>query len=303
MTQLFDENGIVCPVTAIMLEPLTVTMLRTLERDGYEAVQVGYGKGKKSRRGRAASPGDAATDAVNAADAKTATVAASASGDAAATTAPDTAASAQLTAAATRTAAETPTDATTPAAETPTDTPTPDATNAATPTNKCRHTAAAPDTAATDATTTPDTATTHANAAAKTSPALPALKYRKEFRGTGEYGVGDTVDGVTVFDAGDVVRVRATAKGKGFQGVVKRHGFAGGPRTHGQKHNERQPGSIGSGLRARVPKGTRMAGRTGGAGVTVKGTKVVLVDKERGLLLLHGSIPGRRGSLVEIQSV
>ena len=287
MTQLFDENGIVCPVTAIMLEPLTVTMLRTLERDGYEAVQVGYGKGKKSRRGRAASPGDAATDAVNAADAKTATVAASASGDAAATTAPDTAASAQLTAAATRTAAETPTDATTPAAETPTDAPTPDATNTAAPTPA----------AATD------TATTPANAAAKTPPVLPALKYRKEFRGTGEYGVGDTVDGVTVFDAGDVVRVRATAKGKGFQGVVKRHGFAGGPRTHGQKHNERQPGSIGSGLRARVPKGTRMAGRTGGAGVTVKGTKVVLVDKERGLLLLHGSIPGRRGSLVEIQSV
>ena len=84
---------------------------------------------------------------------------------------------------------------------------------------------------------------------------------------------------------------------------MKRHGFAGGPRTHGQKHNERQPGSIGSGLRARVPKGTRMAGRMGSDRVTVKGTKVVLVDKDRGLLLLQGSIPGRRGTLVEIQSV
>ena len=175
MTQLFDGNGVVYPVTAIALEPLTVTMIRTADRDKYEAVQVGYGAtGKK----------------------------------------------------------------------------------------------------------------------------------RKEFRtNSTEYAVGNTITPTEVFDVGDIVRVSATSKGKGFQGVVKRYGFAGGPRTHGQKHNERSPGSIGSGLRCRVPRGTKMPGRMGSDRVTVKGTKVVSVDKERGLLLLHGSIPGRRGTLVEIQSV
>lgn len=129
-------------------------------------------------------------------------------------------------------------------------------------------------------------------------------KDRKEFRGDiSKYKERKPIDEAEVFNPGDVVRVSATSKGKGFQGVVKRHGFAGGPRTHGQKHNERQPGSIGSGLRNRVPKGTKMPGRTGGKKVTVKGTQVISVDKERGLLLLHGSIPGRRGTLVKIQSV
>ena len=127
---------------------------------------------------------------------------------------------------------------------------------------------------------------------------------RKEFRGdTSAYEVGKSIDSAEVFNPGDVVRVSATSKGKGFQGVVRRYGFAGGPRTHGQKHNERQPGSIGSGLRNRVPKGTKMGGRMGGNQVTIRGTQVVSVDKERGLLLLHGSIPGRRGTLVEIQGV
>ena len=120
---------------------------------------------------------------------------------------------------------------------------------------------------------------------------------------TSGYEAGKSVNEIEVFSPGDVVRVSATSKGKGFQGVVKRHGFAGGPRTHGQKHNERQPGSIGSGLRNRVPKGTKMAGRMGGDRVTIKGTQVVSIDKERKLLLLHGSIPGRRGTLVEIQSI
>ena len=177
MTQLFNENGIVQPVTVIALEPLEVSLCRTHERDGYEAVQVQYGGGDKKRQ-------------------------------------------------------------------------------------------------------------------------------RKEFRGdASSYEAGSSIDSTEVFSPGDVVRVSARSKGKGFQGVVKRHGFAGGPRTHGQKHNERQPGSIGSGLRNRVPKGTRMAGRMGGNRVTVRGTQVVSVDKERGLLLLHGSIPGRRGTLVEIQGV
>ena len=185
MTQIFDENDAVHPVTIVALEPMTVSQLRTQDRDGYEAVQVAYGnqKNKKNRKN--------------------------------------------------------------------------------------------------------------------------ANKYRKEFRGAGTdaFTVGDTVSAADVFSPNDMVRVTATSKGKGFQGVVKRHGFAGGPRTHGQKHNERQPGSIGSGLRARVPKGTKMAGRMGGDTVTIKGTRVMLVDKERGLILLRGAIPGRRGSLVKIQGV
>lgn len=177
MTQLFDDNGVVQPVTVISLEPLSVSLLRSEEKDGYGAVQVSYPQSKK-RSGH------------------------------------------------------------------------------------------------------------------------------QEFRGdTSGYEVNQTIESADVFDPGDVVRVSAKAKGKGFQGVVRRHGFHGGPRSHGQKHNERQPGSIGSGLRSRVPKGTRMAGRTGGQQVTVKGTRVISVDKERGLLLLHGSIPGRRGTLITVQGV
>lgn len=178
MSQIFDEEGAVHPVTVIGLEPMMVTNLRVNDKDGYEAVQVGYG-GKKNNH-----------------------------------------------------------------------------------------------------------------------------KKHKEFRGSIEgHETGSAVDVCEVFVPGDVVRVSATSKGKGFQGVVKRHGFHGGPRTHGQKHTERSPGSIGSGLRTRVPRGTKMAGRMGGDRVTIKGTRVLLVDKEQGLIVLRGSIPGRRGTVVEIQGI
>ncbi len=106
------------------------------------------------------------------------------------------------------------------------------------------------------------------------------------------------------FAVGNTVRVTATSKGKGFQGVVKRHGFHGGPRSHGQKHSEREPGSIGgSGGRAggRVAKGMRMAGRTGSDKVTVKNLKVIGLDKEKGIILVSGAVPGRRGTLVELR--
>ena len=179
MTQIFDKEGLVHPVTLIALEPLTVSSLRDKEKHGYEAVQVSFSK--------------------------------------------------------------------------------------------------------------------------KNEKAKPK---QKEFRGDTEgYTAGAEIPVQDVFTPGDVVRVSAVSKGKGFQGVVKRHGFAGGPRSHGQEHNERQPGSIGAGLRTRVPKGMKMAGRMGADRVTIKGTRVMAVDKERNIIFLRGSIPGRRGTLVEIQSI
>ena len=112
---------------------------------------------------------------------------------------------------------------------------------------------------------------------------------------------GASID-VSVFVPGDKIEVSSISKGKGFQGVVKRHGFHGGPRTHGQKHSEREPGSIGGGLRTHVPKGMRMAGRMGSDRITQKNLQVVLVDKENNLMLVKGAIAGRRGTLVEVIS-
>ncbi len=132
-------------------------------------------------------------------------------------------------------------------------------------------------------------------------------RYVREFRvrpqataALAELKVGDTLS-VEQFNVGDTVSVSATSKGKGFQGVVKRHGFAGGPKTHGNKHHERAPGSIGATGVQRVLKGTRMAGRMGGDRVTVKNLEVVQVQPEANLLLVRGAVPGRRGSLVEVR--
>lgn len=110
---------------------------------------------------------------------------------------------------------------------------------------------------------------------------------------------GDVID-VGTFAPGDKIQVSSISKGKGFQGVVKRHGFSGGPRTHGQKHSEREPGSIGGGLRTHVPKGMRMAGRMGSDRITQKNLQVVLVDTENNLLFVKGAVAGKRGTLVEI---
>ncbi len=108
---------------------------------------------------------------------------------------------------------------------------------------------------------------------------------------------------VAMFAVGDTIRVSATSKGKGFQGVVKRHGFHGGPRSHGQKHSEREPGSIGGGGRAggRVIKGMRMAGRMGGDRVTVRNLVVLAIDTTNNQIIVSGAVPGRRGSILEIR--
>ena len=111
--------------------------------------------------------------------------------------------------------------------------------------------------------------------------------------------VGDTIS-VTDFVAGDIVTVSGTSKAKGFQGVIKRHNFKGGPRSHGQKHSERAPGSIGGGLRNRVPKGMRMGGRTGGERISVSNLKILAVDGDTNTILVEGAVPGRRGTILEI---
>jgi large subunit ribosomal protein L3 len=111
-----------------------------------------------------------------------------------------------------------------------------------------------------------------------------------------------TID-VSVFAEGDMVTVSAISKGKGFQGVVKRHGFRGGSASHGTKDVLRAPGSIGATGPQRVFKGVRMAGRMGGERITVKNLTVIAVNKEESILLVSGAVPGRRGTLVEVRSV
>jgi len=193
MTESFSENGKVVPVTVISAEPITVTRVFEKTKDGYDAVQIGFGTQKKER-------------------------------------------------------------------------------------------------------------ITKSSAGAMKGGFYKTLKeFRLKPTDTNEAKEGDVID-VSTFAVGDKLQVSSISKGKGFQGVVKRHGFHGGPRSHGQKHSEREPGSIGGGLRTHVPKGMRMAGRTGGDRITQKNLKVVLVDKENNLLLVKGAVAGRKGTLVEIVS-
>ena len=112
---------------------------------------------------------------------------------------------------------------------------------------------------------------------------------------------GDEITVVT-FQEGDKVRVSGLTKGRGFQGVVKRHGFAGvGGATHGQKNRQRHPGSIGSTAFQRVVKGRRMAGHMGTERVTVKNLAVAAVDAEKNIIYLRGAVPGMRGAILEIR--
>lgn len=137
---------------------------------------------------------------------------------------------------------------------------------------------------------------------------LPQLRWLREVRcqvsgvSGPELKRGDVLD-VSQFASGEMVKVTGISKGKGFQGVVKRHHFHGSPATHGHKDQLRMPGAIGAGGVQHVFKGTRMAGRMGGEQVTVRGLKVVAVDKEKNQLLLKGAVPGARGTLLMIQSI
>ena len=185
MTQIFDKEGRVHPATVINAEPTTVSQIKNKEKDGYQAVQVGYGERKEK----------------------------------------------------------------------------------------------------------------NINRAQKSKGNFEGFK---EFEGTGEYKVGDKID-ISSFAEGDQIEIASISKGKGFQGVVKRHGFHGGRRSHGQKHSEREPGSIGATGPQRVFKGKKMGGRMGSDRVTLKKVEILQIDKDNNQLVVRGAVPGRKGTVVEIK--
>ena len=132
---------------------------------------------------------------------------------------------------------------------------------------------------------------------------LPLLRHLREIRlsDVDEYEVGQRLD-VAMFESGEYVDVVGTSKGRGFAGTIKRHNFHRQPKTHGQSDRERAPGSIGATTTpGRVFKGTRMAGHMGVARVTLQNLRVVLVDPERNLLAVNGSVPGADGGLVLVR--
>lgn len=132
---------------------------------------------------------------------------------------------------------------------------------------------------------------------------LDGIRYLREFRtdDTSELKRGDRVD-VGFLASGDLVNVTGFSRGRGFAGVVRRHHFSGGPKTHGQSDRHRAPGSIGAGtFPGRVFKGKKMAGHMGNSRVEVRKLEVVQADPERNLLLVKGAVPGARGGLLIIE--
>ena len=125
----------------------------------------------------------------------------------------------------------------------------------------------------------------------------------REFRveSVDDYSIGQTLTVSDLFEVGDDVDVTGVSKGKGFAGHVKRHNFKRGPKTHGSDHH-REPGSIGPGTTpGRVYKGVRMAGHMGDERATIKKVRVVRTDPDRNLLMVRGSLPGARGSLILVK--
>lgn len=190
MTRVYEKSGKLCPVTVVEAGPCVVTQTKTDEKDGYNAVQIGFGKAKKISKPKAG----------------------------------------QLK-------------------------------------------------------------------------GLGMVKYLKEFatKDIASYKTGDKID-VSIFSEGDVVKASGITKAKGYTGGMKRHGFAGGPASHGQKHSARERGSVGPRFPEHVVKGVRMPGRMGGVRATSKNLRILAIDKDNNLLALKGAIPGKKGTLVEIRS-
>lgn len=134
---------------------------------------------------------------------------------------------------------------------------------------------------------------------------LPALRHLREFRVQDADGLvleeGNEIK-VDIFEKGEFVDVIGTSKGRGFAGTVKRHNFARQPKTHGQSDRERAPGSVGMcATPGRTLKGQRMAGRMGNDRITMQNLQVVVVDAEKNLLAVRGSVPGTKGGIVIIK--
>ncbi|MBU2025659.1 MAG: 50S ribosomal protein L3 [Patescibacteria group bacterium] len=127
--------------------------------------------------------------------------------------------------------------------------------------------------------------------------------FKREWRDSGEGFKKDLEIGADQFSPGDQVKVIGKSKGKGFQGVVKRHGFSGGDSTHGHRHDSRRSGSIGSAFPEHVMKGKKMAGRMGGERVTVANLKIQQVDAGQAEILLAGAVPGKAGDLLIIKKI
>jgi len=115
-----------------------------------------------------------------------------------------------------------------------------------------------------------------------------------------ETTIGETL-GVEIFEGVRFVDVQSATKGRGFQGVMRRHGFQGGPGAHGSKFH-REMGSVGTGAFRKIIKGSRMPGRMGNAKLTVQNLRLFRVDKDKGLLLIRGAVPGRRGAMVVVRT-
>ena len=196
MTRIFKEDGEVIPVTVVEAGPITVTQIRSEEKDGYRAVQVGFGKDKKPNKPKAGHI-KGLEDTKNLVEFR-----------------------------------------------------------------------------------------------------IDDLKF-KVGEAEKELEKGDKLD-VSVFNAGDIVKVSGITKGKGFQGVVKRHKFHGMPASHGHHHVLRHGGSIGQRFPQHTLKGMRMAGRMGGERQTTRGLEIVSIDKGNNLMMIKGAVPGRRGTLLEI---
>lgn len=140
---------------------------------------------------------------------------------------------------------------------------------------------------------------------AKTAKRPNELKRAWEARA--EFGLeleeGATEVTLEQFAVGDRIEVIGIAKGKGFQGVVKRHHFKGGPKSHGHRHVLRRPGSIGARFPQHTMKGLRMAGRMGSNRVTVKNLEIVAIDNDKSIVAIKGALPGKRGSVLVIKSI
>lgn len=132
---------------------------------------------------------------------------------------------------------------------------------------------------------------------------LGNFRFVKEFKPSGQadYKIGDKLT-LSDFSPGDMVKVSARSTGRGFQGVVKRHGFSGGPASHGHRDVLRKPGAIGGRFPQRVLKGKRMAGRLGGDRVTVKNLEVIKVDADNKVMAVRGAVPGKNGTMVEVRT-